>query len=95
MKKNQNRSKLERHEGTHERMKNEGYIAFFRWIRKIQSIAIAEDSYLKNPGTEPLCYDTLGDVIAQTVDKYPGRIAVKSVHEDVTVNYEQLLKQVR
>ncbi|CAB3223915.1 unnamed protein product [Arctia plantaginis] len=62
-----------------------------RWIRQIQYRA--EDSYLKNPGSEPLCYDTLGDVIAQTVDKYPDRVAVKSVHEDVTLTYEQLLKQ--
>ncbi|CAB3223913.1 unnamed protein product [Arctia plantaginis] len=61
-----------------------------RWVRKIQSPA---EGYLKNPGSELLCYDTLGDVIAQTVDKYPDRVAVKSVHEDVTITYEQLLKQ--
>lgn len=63
----------------------------FRWVRKIQSPA---EGHLKNPGSEPLSYNTLGDVIAQTVDKYPDRVAVKSVHEGVTITYEQLLKQV-
>ncbi|XP_075974805.1 acyl-CoA synthetase family member 2 [Anticarsia gemmatalis] len=62
-----------------------------RWTRKLQSAA--GGSYLHNPGTEPLVYDTLGDVIAQTVDKYPGRVAVKSLHENITITYEELLKQ--
>ncbi|KOB71613.1 AMP dependent coa ligase [Operophtera brumata] len=59
-----------------------------RWTRQIQSA-----SYLQNPGTEPLTSATLGDVIAETAHKYPGRVAVKSLHEGISITYEELLTQ--
>ncbi|KOB75663.1 Uncharacterized protein OBRU01_07159, partial [Operophtera brumata] len=59
-----------------------------RWARQIQSA-----SYLQNPGSEPLASATLGDVIAETAHKYPGRVAVKSLHEGITITYEELLTQ--
>ncbi|KAJ8721679.1 hypothetical protein PYW07_002454 [Mythimna separata] len=62
-----------------------------RWNSQLQ--AAAGQSYLHNPGSEPLVYDTLGDVIAQTVDKYPDRIAIRSLHENLTITYAELLKQ--
>lgn len=49
---------------------------------------------MHNLGSEPLTLDTLGDVIAQTVDKYPDRIAVRSAFENSTITYAELLKQV-
>ncbi|PZC85083.1 hypothetical protein B5X24_HaOG202847 [Helicoverpa armigera] len=62
-----------------------------RWKSHIQ--AAAGQSYLKNPGTEPLKQTTLGDVIAKSVNKYPDRVAIRSVHEDVTITYAELLRQ--
>lgn len=50
-------------------------------------------SLLHNPGSEPLNYATLGEVIAQTAHKYPERIAVKSVHENLILTYEDLLNK--
>ncbi|KAJ0175528.1 hypothetical protein K1T71_008687 [Dendrolimus kikuchii] len=48
-------------------------------------------SYLHNPGSEPLNFATLGEVISRTAHKYPGRVAVKSIHENLTLTYEDLL----
>ncbi|XP_049868024.1 medium-chain acyl-CoA ligase ACSF2, mitochondrial [Pectinophora gossypiella] len=62
-------------------------------LRLSRSLSSTKDSYLHNPGTEPLNYSTLGDVILETAHKYPGRVAVKSVHEGVTLTYEELLTQ--
>uniref|UniRef100_A0A2H1WA28 Medium-chain acyl-CoA ligase ACSF2, mitochondrial n=1 Tax=Spodoptera frugiperda TaxID=7108 RepID=A0A2H1WA28_SPOFR len=53
----------------------------------------AGQSYLHNPGSEPLSYDSLGEVIEQTVNKYPDRVAIRSLHEDITITYAELLKQ--
>ncbi|XP_052739345.1 medium-chain acyl-CoA ligase ACSF2, mitochondrial isoform X2 [Bicyclus anynana] len=50
-------------------------------------------SYYYNPGIEPLTIATLGDVIAETAHKYPGRVAIRSVHEDLTITYEELLNK--
>ncbi|KAL4715522.1 hypothetical protein ACJJTC_009148 [Scirpophaga incertulas] len=58
-------------------------------FRKLQSAA----SYLHHPGTEPLSHITLSDALVQTVDKYPNRVALRSVYEDVTLTYDQLLTQ--
>ena len=52
-------------------------------------------SYLKNPGSEPLSFATLGNVLEATAHKYPNRVAIKSLHEDVTFSYEELLSKVR
>lgn len=65
-----------------------GIVFYFRWVRQIQSA-----SYLHNTGSEPLTIATLGDVIAEAVEKYPGRIAVKSLHEGINITYEELLTQ--
>ncbi|XP_052754750.1 medium-chain acyl-CoA ligase ACSF2, mitochondrial [Galleria mellonella] len=67
------------------------YLNKLRAVRHLQSGV--KDSYLKNPGSEPLTTATLGQVLAETVNKYPGRVAIRSVHEDVTITYEQLLNQ--
>ncbi|KAG6445660.1 medium-chain acyl-CoA ligase ACSF2, mitochondrial [Manduca sexta] len=61
-----------------------------RWSCQIRA---ASGSYLHNPGSEPLTYDTIGNVLQQTVEKYPNRVAVRSLHEGVTLTYEELLKQ--
>ncbi|CAH0714218.1 unnamed protein product, partial [Brenthis ino] len=50
-------------------------------------------SYLHNPGSEPLTIATLGDVIAETANKYPDRIAIRSIHEDLSMTYEELLNK--
>ncbi|XP_013142902.1 PREDICTED: acyl-CoA synthetase family member 2, mitochondrial [Papilio polytes] len=50
-------------------------------------------SYLHNPGCEPLTIATLGDVLAESANKYPNRIAIRSIHEDLTLTYEELLTQ--
>ncbi|XP_053612968.1 medium-chain acyl-CoA ligase ACSF2, mitochondrial [Plodia interpunctella] len=62
-----------------------------RFARYIQSAS--KDSYVKHPGAEPLNYDTYGQVLQKTVEKYPGRVAVRSLHEDVTFTYDELLTQ--
>ncbi|KPJ04530.1 Acyl-CoA synthetase family member 2, mitochondrial, partial [Papilio xuthus] len=50
-------------------------------------------SYLHNPGSEPLTIATLGEVLAESANKYPNRIAIRSIHEDITLTYEELLTQ--
>ncbi|XP_059049575.1 medium-chain acyl-CoA ligase ACSF2, mitochondrial [Achroia grisella] len=72
-------------------VKNVNYSKKLRAVRQIQSGV--KDSYLNNPGTEPLTIATFGDVLAETAHKYPGRVAIRSVHENVTITYEQLLNQ--
>lgn len=64
----------------------------YRSVRKLQT---DQGSYLRNPGSEPLTHATLGGVIAETAHKYPGRVAIRSVHEDLTITYEDLLNQVK
>ncbi|XP_072938982.1 medium-chain acyl-CoA ligase ACSF2, mitochondrial [Epargyreus clarus] len=60
-------------------------------IISARSVHKAQDGYLHNPGTEPLTHSTLGDVIKDTAHKYPGRVAVKSIYENSTLTYEELL----
>ncbi|CAK1601302.1 unnamed protein product [Parnassius mnemosyne] len=67
------------------------YSLSYRLARHIQSDSNA--SYLRNPGSEPLTIATLGDVLAESAQKYPDRVAVRSVHEDITLTYEELLTQ--
>lgn len=55
---------------------------------------MAGQSYLHNPGSEPLVDDTLGDILYQAANKHPDRIAVTSLHEDVSMTYGELLRQV-
>ncbi|KAI5643379.1 AMP-binding enzyme domain-containing protein [Phthorimaea operculella] len=62
-------------------------------LRLPRYLSSSKDSYLHNPGSEPLMYRTLADAFQVTADKYPGRVAVRSVHEDVTLTYEDLLTQ--
>ncbi|CAH2108074.1 unnamed protein product [Euphydryas editha] len=62
-------------------------------LRSVRKLQTDQGSYLRNPGSEPLTHATLGDVIAETAHKYPGRVAIRSVHEDITLTYEDLLKQ--
>ncbi|CAH2229983.1 medium-chain acyl-CoA ligase ACSF2, mitochondrial isoform X1 [Pararge aegeria] len=62
-------------------------------MRLARQMRTENGSYFHNPGTEPLTVATLGDVIAETAHKYPGRVAVRSVHEDLTITYEELLNQ--
>ncbi|XP_028040271.1 acyl-CoA synthetase family member 2, mitochondrial [Bombyx mandarina] len=59
-----------------------------RWASNLRSTT---DSYLHNQGSEPLTLATLGDVIEETVHKFPGRVAVKSMHEGISLTYEELL----
>ncbi|XP_013185304.1 medium-chain acyl-CoA ligase ACSF2, mitochondrial [Amyelois transitella] len=66
----------------------------YQIIRLARCIHTAsKDSHIKHPGSEPLNYATYGEVFQKAVEKYPGRVAVRSVHEDVTLSYEQLLTQ--
>lgn len=51
-------------------------------------------SYFHNPGTEPLRYVTVGDVILETAERWPDRPAVRSVHQDKTISYAELMRQV-
>ncbi|XP_050673878.1 medium-chain acyl-CoA ligase ACSF2, mitochondrial isoform X2 [Leptidea sinapis] len=53
-----------------------------------------QPSYLHNPGCEPLTYSNMGKVLEDTVNKYPNRVAIKSIHEDLTITYEELLSKV-
>ncbi|XP_045447730.1 medium-chain acyl-CoA ligase ACSF2, mitochondrial [Melitaea cinxia] len=62
-------------------------------VRSVRKLQTDQGSYLRNPGSEPLTHATLGDVIAETAHKYPGRVAIRSVHEDLTITYEDLLNQ--
>ncbi|XP_045768061.1 medium-chain acyl-CoA ligase ACSF2, mitochondrial [Maniola jurtina] len=62
-------------------------------LRLARQLQTENGSYFHNPGCEPLTAATLGDVIAETAHKYPGRVAVRSVHEDLTVTYEELLNR--
>ncbi|XP_068632529.1 medium-chain acyl-CoA ligase ACSF2, mitochondrial [Battus philenor] len=48
-------------------------------------------SYLHNKGSEPLTKTTLGEVLGQIANKYPERIAVRSVYEDLNLTYEELI----
>jgi hypothetical protein len=52
-------------------------------------------SYLHNPGSAPLQYETLGQVLRAAADRSPGRRALRSRHEGVSMTYEELLDQVR
>ncbi|KAM3964189.1 medium-chain acyl-CoA ligase ACSF2, mitochondrial-like [Aphomia sociella] len=72
-------------------VKNVNYLDKLSAFRYVQSGV--KDSYLYNPGSEPLKNMTLGDAIAETAHKYPDRVAVRSVHEDITLTYEQLLNK--
>ncbi|VVC89993.1 unnamed protein product, partial [Leptidea sinapis] len=36
----------------------------------------------------------MGKVLEDTVNKYPNRVAIKSIHEDLTITYEELLSKV-
>ncbi|XP_026733289.1 acyl-CoA synthetase family member 2, mitochondrial [Trichoplusia ni] len=67
------------------------YIGINRWARQIQSVA--GQSYLHNPGSEPLVDDTLGEILYQAANRHPDRIAVTSLHEDVSMTYGELLRQ--
>ncbi|KAJ2949958.1 hypothetical protein O0L34_g11281 [Tuta absoluta] len=62
-------------------------------LRLPRYLSSSKDSYLHNPGSEPLVHMTLGDAFQKTADKYPGRVAVRSVYEDFTLTYEDLLTQ--
>ncbi|CAH2076045.1 unnamed protein product, partial [Iphiclides podalirius] len=53
----------------------------------------SDESYLHNKGSEPLTIATLSDVLEESAHKYPGRVAIRSVYEDVTLTYEELLTQ--
>ncbi|CAG9113715.1 unnamed protein product [Plutella xylostella] len=50
-------------------------------------------SYLHNPGSAPLQYETLGRVLRAAADRSPGRRALRSRREGVTMTYEELLDQ--
>ncbi|XP_063625603.1 medium-chain acyl-CoA ligase ACSF2, mitochondrial isoform X2 [Cydia splendana] len=54
---------------------------------------LASNGYLHNPGSEPLTYATFGQVVEASADRWPGRVAVRSIYEDVTLTYEQLLNK--
>ncbi|XP_061379875.1 medium-chain acyl-CoA ligase ACSF2, mitochondrial-like isoform X1 [Danaus plexippus] len=60
-------------------------------VRNAHSVASDQSSYLKNPGSEPLIISTFGNRVAKAAQKHPGRVAIKSIHEDVTITYEELL----
>ncbi|KAL0880649.1 hypothetical protein ABMA27_001871 [Loxostege sticticalis] len=62
-----------------------------RWLSLIQ--ASPTESYMRHTGSEPLVQATISQVFLETVNKYPNRVAIRSVHEDVTLTYEQLLNQ--
>ncbi|XP_026483184.2 medium-chain acyl-CoA ligase ACSF2, mitochondrial [Vanessa tameamea] len=53
----------------------------------------SNEGYLRNPGSEPLIHATLGDVIAETAHRYPGRVAIRSIREDISITYDELLSQ--
>ncbi|CAH0581128.1 unnamed protein product [Chrysodeixis includens] len=72
-------------------VKRLNYIGVNRWARQLQSAA--GPSYLHNPGSEPLSDATLGEVLYQAASKHPERIAVTSLHENVSLTYEELLRQ--
>ncbi|XP_073949026.1 medium-chain acyl-CoA ligase ACSF2, mitochondrial-like, partial [Choristoneura fumiferana] len=55
--------------------------------------SVSNVSYLHNPGSEPLVYATIGQALEATAHRFPGRVAVRSVYQDVTLTYEQLLSQ--
>ncbi|XP_046962672.1 medium-chain acyl-CoA ligase ACSF2, mitochondrial [Vanessa cardui] len=53
----------------------------------------SNEGYLHNLGTEPLIHATLGDVIAESAHRYPGRIAIRSMHEDISITYDELMNR--
>ncbi|XP_063376010.1 medium-chain acyl-CoA ligase ACSF2, mitochondrial-like [Cydia fagiglandana] len=57
------------------------------------SRTLSNASYLHNPGSEPLTYATIGQAVEASAHRYPGRVAVRSVYEDRTLTYEQLLAE--
>ncbi|CAH0714219.1 unnamed protein product, partial [Brenthis ino] len=62
-------------------------------LKFVRQLRTDNGSYLHNPGSEPVSLATLGDVIAETAHKYPDRIAIRSIHEDVTITYEELISK--
>ncbi|XP_041982730.1 medium-chain acyl-CoA ligase ACSF2, mitochondrial [Aricia agestis] len=62
-------------------------------LRLSRSLQQGGQSYLRHPGEEPLSHRTLGQVIEDTVHKYPGRLAVRSLHEERDITYEELLNR--
>ncbi|XP_038214705.1 medium-chain acyl-CoA ligase ACSF2, mitochondrial [Zerene cesonia] len=65
----------------------------FTQIRLSRHLQTDQASYLLNPGREPLTSANLGQVLEESVKKYADRIAIKSIHEDLSITYEDLLKQ--
>ncbi|CAH0407094.1 unnamed protein product [Chilo suppressalis] len=55
--------------------------------------APSNESYLHHPGSEPLAHTTLSEQLVYTVNRYPDRIALRSVYEDLSLTYDQLLTQ--
>ncbi|XP_050347021.1 medium-chain acyl-CoA ligase ACSF2, mitochondrial [Nymphalis io] len=53
----------------------------------------SHEGYLHNLGSEPLVHASLGDVVAKTAHRYPGRVAIRSIHEDLSITYDDLLNQ--
>ncbi|XP_061381852.1 medium-chain acyl-CoA ligase ACSF2, mitochondrial [Danaus plexippus] len=62
-------------------------------LRESRRFSTVQDSHLKNPGSEPLIAATFGDRLADAAHRNPGKIAIKSIHEDVTLTYEDLMKK--
>ena len=52
-------------------------------------------SYWHQPGSDPLNYLTLGQMMEETALRFGQRDAVVSVEEQVRLTYRELLEQVR
>ncbi|CAG9785433.1 unnamed protein product [Diatraea saccharalis] len=63
-----------------------------RLVRHLHK-APSDESYLHHPGSEPLANITLSEQLVQVVNRYPNRIALRSVYEDLSLTYDQLLTQ--
>ncbi|CAK1549414.1 unnamed protein product [Leptosia nina] len=61
--------------------------------RLLHQLKLDKDSYLHHPGVEPLSRANYGQVIEETVNRFPQRVAIRSLHEDITLTYEDLLRQ--
>ncbi|CAF4847270.1 unnamed protein product [Pieris macdunnoughi] len=65
----------------------------YKQIRLLHQLQLDKGSYLYHPGNEPLNSANFGEVFERTVNKYPNRIAIKSIHENQIITYAELLEQ--
>ncbi|XP_045494607.1 medium-chain acyl-CoA ligase ACSF2, mitochondrial [Colias croceus] len=62
-------------------------------LRLSRYLQTDQASYLLHPGNESLITANLGQVLEESAKKYANRIAIKSVHENLSITYEELIKQ--